>query len=74
MKAKLKNPTKGPKVRTYLVTWEMHLNATTPREAAERALEIHRDPESIATHFVVSDRKGNYTEIDLELSPNEPPL
>lgn len=37
----------------YLVTWHCEIYATSPREAAEKALYIHRNPESIATVFEV---------------------
>lgn len=39
----------------YLVTWEIELDADSPEEAAEVAREIHRDPDSLATHFEVID-------------------
>jgi hypothetical protein len=42
---------------TYLVTWEIDIDAETPRAAAERALEIMRDPDSIGTVFKVEDAK-----------------
>jgi len=38
---------------TYHVVWEIQIDANSPKEAAERALEIHRSPESIATVFKV---------------------
>jgi len=38
---------------TYHVTWSMDIDADTPVEAARTALEIHRDPSSIATEFVI---------------------
>ena len=41
----------------YLVTWEIDMEAETPREAAQRALDIMRDPESIGTVFKVADGK-----------------
>lgn len=54
---------------TYLVNWNIELDAKTPREAAEKALGIQRDPESIATFFEVWD--GNKTvKIDLEDEDN----
>ena len=40
---------------TYRVTWEIDIDAETPRAAAARAQEIMRDPESIATVFKVED-------------------
>ena len=38
---------------TYRVTWEMEFDSETPLEAAEEALEVHRDPTSTATCFTV---------------------
>ena len=49
----------------YCVTWEMHLEANTPLEAARLALEVHRNPESIATYFQVTDDTGDSVEVDL---------
>jgi hypothetical protein len=44
----------------------MDFEADSPRAAAERALEVQRDPESHATHFIVRDRVGKRRfEIDL---------
>lgn len=37
----------------YRVRWEIDLEAPTPVEAARMALEIQRDPDSIATVFEV---------------------
>jgi hypothetical protein len=52
--------------RTYRVVWVMDFEADSPRAAAERALEVQRDPESHATHFIVRDRVGKRRfEIDL---------
>lgn len=41
----------------YRVIWEMDIDASSPREAAEEALKVHRDPESIATIFTVDGEK-----------------
>lgn len=49
---------------TYRVTWEIDIDADSPRAAAERAQEMMRDPESIATVFKVED-KHDVTVIDL---------
>jgi hypothetical protein len=39
----------------YTVTWVMGgIDAESPREAAEKALTIHRNPESIAVVFTVT--------------------
>jgi hypothetical protein len=35
------------------VKWEIDIDAATPQEAAQKALEIQRDPDSIATVFEV---------------------
>lgn len=37
----------------YRVTWEIDVTANSPREAAEQALTIQRDPDSTATVFEV---------------------
>jgi hypothetical protein len=37
----------------YLVRWEMVFDADSFREAAEKALAVHRNPESIAVVFEV---------------------
>lgn len=55
----------------YLVQWEMPIEADSPLEAAQKALRIHRNPESIATIFTVSwtgsDNQFAHTEsVDLE--------
>ena len=50
---------------TYLVTWEMHIEAESPEDAALQALGVHRDPESVATVFAV-EHKGIRTVIDVE--------
>lgn len=39
----------------YLVSWHIDIEADSPEEAAEQALQIQIDPESLATHFVVQD-------------------
>lgn len=49
----------------YSVTWEITIEADSPREAAERALEIHRNPESIATVFTVTTAEDTWR-IDLD--------
>ncbi len=45
----------------YAVSWEIDIEADSPMEAAQKALEIQRDPESIATVFLVSDEEKAYT-------------
>ena len=40
-------------LKEYRVQWEVELYATSPRAAAQKALEIQRDPESTASVFDV---------------------
>jgi hypothetical protein len=37
----------------FRVIWEIDIDADDPKEAARKALKIHRDPESIADSFQV---------------------
>lgn len=39
----------------YRVTWRVEVDADSPREAAERALAMQRDPASTATNFRVTE-------------------
>ena len=55
----------------FLVIWEIDIEAATPREAAERALAIQRNPKSIATCFKVEDRNNSCT-YDVDLNEAEP--
>ena len=51
----------------YLVTWELEVpNASNPRDAAEYALKIMRDPAAMATWFTVVDATGTVYKIDAE--------
>lgn len=50
--------------KTYYVTWSIEVEATSPKVAAELALEIQRDAESIATVFMVYDENGAVARID----------
>jgi len=49
----------------YRVVWEIDIEASTPQEAAEKAISIHRDPESSATVFLVEDACGKSVQVDL---------
>lgn len=51
---------------TYLVTWDIHVEADSPEEAARRALEIQRDPTSTATVFIINDGTSDPITIDAE--------
>ncbi len=50
----------------YKVVWEIDLHAETPREAAEIALRMQRDRDSIATVFEVTEPSGNKLVFDLK--------
>ena len=49
---------RGEKTKLYCVMWEFDLDAVSPRAAAEKALEIQRDSESIATVFSIRETKS----------------
>jgi hypothetical protein len=49
----------------YRVVWEIDVEADSAREAAEKALEIQRRPDSIAIVFTVKNETGS-TEVDLD--------
>jgi hypothetical protein len=49
----------------YTVTWKISLEADTPELAARLALDIMRDPDSIATQFTVTPVVGEDIEVDL---------
>lgn len=54
----------------YHVTWSIHLWARTPQEAAQRALEIQRDPASFATIFDVDgDEESGFRRTTVDLYP-----
>ena len=55
-------------MRTYRVKWEIDIDADSPREAAERALEIQQNPES---HAVVFDVYDGLTTVTVDLLPDE---
>ena len=53
----------------YAVIWKIDIDAESPREAAEIALKIQRDPFSTATVFEVSERDSDEScLIDLEVA------
>jgi len=43
----------------YYITWDIQIEADSPEDAAREALEIQRNPESIATVFTVVDEETN---------------
>lgn len=55
----------GDPMPTFKVFWEIDIEADTPVEAAQKALEIQRDEESIATVFtVVNEDLGVCVDVD----------
>lgn len=60
-------PEPEPAQKEYHVLWEIDcIWAGSPKEAAEKALKIHRDPDSMATVFDVTDEQGITTRVDLD--------
>ena len=50
----------------YQVKWVIDIEADTPEEAAQQALAIQRNPESIATVFDIYNDEHQYlTRVDL---------
>jgi hypothetical protein len=62
-------------MKQYYVSWHIDIYADTPQEAARKALEIQRNPDSTATVFEVRDEaEGRTTTVDLlteEMDMNE---
>jgi hypothetical protein len=52
-------------IRTYRVTWEIDIDATSPKAAAKKAREYQIDPDSTATVFDVFNENGKVTRVDL---------
>lgn len=50
----------------YRVSWHIDITASSPREAAEKALVIQQDPNSTATCFEVIAPHGRVVRIDLQ--------
>lgn len=54
-------------MKTYHITWTIEIDADSSIDAACMALDIQRDPTSVATVFMVRDvQTGNETKIDLD--------
>lgn len=65
---------RGAIMTEYYVEWRIEVEADSPKSAARAALEIQRDPNSIATVFHVADSVQGFIEIDLtELDEGEVP-
>ena len=52
----------------YRVIWEIDIEADSPTKAAQKALEIQRDPQSIATVFTVKEKSGYHKTYERDLS------
>ncbi len=48
----------------YTVVWTIELTARTLREAAEQALKIQRDKNSMATVFVVDGEQIDLSDVE----------
>lgn len=57
-------------MQEYLVCWHINIQADSPQEAAEKALEIQRDPTSLATVFEVSLFGVKEEPVLVDLSPD----
>ncbi len=58
----------------FNISWVIQLQAENPVDAAEQALQIHRDQLSKATHFQVTDEYGNQEDVDAETSQSCPSI
>ena len=50
----------------YRVKWELDVEADTPEQAAQKALQVQRDPESMAAVFEVFNDKESLGMFDLD--------
>ena len=50
----------------FRVMWVIDVEAESHVEAAMKAQEAQRDPDTLATMFVVQDRDGRASQIDLD--------
>ena len=65
----------GEGSKCYLATWEMHIYADTPEDAARQARYYQTRPGTTATVFEIIDDEGNTTTVDLtELDEEREPL
>ena len=49
----------------YHITWKIEVEGESFEHAAQIALDIQRDPNSIATQFEVRDASGTIRELDI---------
>lgn len=57
--------------KQYHVSWEIEVYAESPREAAEKCLAIHRNPDSTATVFDVIEFESDGEAIRIDLTEDE---
>ncbi len=57
----------------FKIEWTIDIDADTPREAAEKALEIQRRVGSSAVVFNLTDENGEQGRIDLDEDEGEDP-
>jgi len=62
----LTEPTTEPASQSFVVQWEIEINAASPREAAEIARQWQRDKTAQVGTFDVIDEAANMHRIDLE--------
>ncbi len=55
----------------FQVTWEVGVEATSHRDAAQKALSIMRDPDSKDTVFEVAEWKANSKTVRIDLMDKE---
>jgi hypothetical protein len=53
-------------VPSFQVVWEIDIEADNPAGAAEEALSLMQDPDSLATCFLVKDDVGHAYEVELK--------
>ena len=57
-------------MKSYLVTWEIDIEADTPEDAAREAFFVQRDADSVAMTFEVQEQMevgyGEKVRVDLE--------
>jgi hypothetical protein len=58
------------KLKTYTVTWEIDVEATTPKVAAERAFFHMQEPGTTATCFLVKEFDGSKKAVMVDLLDN----
>lgn len=59
-------------MKSYVVNWEIELEAANPIEAAKLALAIQRDSDSVAAVFDVSERSKPLAHFEVDLLERNP--